>query len=181
MDCTNNREYLDRIWSHAFSDSNGWRNEAGTYGVEGYMIASALDLTCDSEPAKMGVMTHEYLHTFDLIDMYDYSFEGKGVGQFDIMAYPYGFNNDGYIPVSLSVWAKTAIDWLQCEEVTTSGMYTLAPAALGPNCYRITLLSEEESGRAEYLLLENRQQLAFDVDFWESGIVMYHIDDAASE
>jgi len=67
QDCTNGREYLDRIWGHAFSDSNGWRNAAGTYGVEGYMIASGLDLTCDSYPAKMGVMTHEYLHTFYLM------------------------------------------------------------------------------------------------------------------
>jgi hypothetical protein len=62
-DCTNGRQYLERIWSHAFSDSNGWRNEAGTYGVEGYMIASAFDGTCEDKPAVMGIMTHEYLHT----------------------------------------------------------------------------------------------------------------------
>ena len=59
--------------------------------MKGYMIASGMDLTCDSEPAKMGVMTHEYLHTFFLIDLYDYTFDGKGVGNFDIMAYPVRF------------------------------------------------------------------------------------------
>jgi len=180
QDCTNGREYLDRIWSHAFSDSNGWRSADGAYGVEGYMIASALDTTCDANPAKMGVMTHEFLHTFYLIDLYDYSFEGKGVGQFDLMAYPYGFNNDGYIPVSLSAWGKTAIDWLTCEIVTSSGTYTLEPSVLAPSCYRVNLRTSEE-GLDEYLLFENRQQMGFDVNFWGSGVVIYHIDDAADE
>lgn len=150
------------------------------------MIASALDLTCDANPANMGVMTHEYLHTFYLIDLYDYTFEGKGLGTFDIMAYPYGFNNDGYLPVSLSVWAKTAIDWLECQEVPTSGTYTLEPAALSPACFRITLQDpgqddDDSSGQAEYLLLENRQQLSFDVHFWKSGVCIYHVDEAADE
>ena len=85
--------------------------------------------------------------------------------------------------MSLSVWAKTAIDWLNCTEVTSSGTYTLEPAALSPSCYRITLLSaeESESDKAEYLLLENRQKAAFDVKFWISGVVIYHIDEAADE
>ncbi|CAB9515747.1 Immune inhibitor A peptidase M6 [Seminavis robusta] len=180
QDCTNGREYLNRIWSHAFSDSNGWRNQAGTYGVEGYMIASGLDRTCDANVAKMGVMTHEYLHTFYLIDLYDYTFQGKGVGNFDIMAYPYGFGNDGYLPVSLSVWAKLAIDWLSgCQEVTSSTSVTLGPAALASNCIKIPL--QDFGGMEEYFLVENRQQLAFDVEFWQSGVMIYHIDDAANE
>lgn len=181
-DCTNGREYLERIWSHAFSDSNGWKNSAKTIEVEGYMIASALDLTCDAIPSKMGVMTHEYLHTYYLIDLYDYTFEGKGVGRFDIMAYPYGFQNDGYIPGSLSVWAKQSIGWIDCPEQSGSGTVTLEPiTSSAKGCLRIPLQGDITFGGAEYILLENRQQLGFDVDFWKSGVVIYHIDDLARE
>jgi hypothetical protein len=149
------------------------------------MIASALELTCDAIPATMGIMTHEYLHTFELIDLYDYTFEGKGVGTFDIMAYPYGNSNDGYLPNSLSVWAKTAIDWLTCQDVTTSGTYTLKAAALAADCIKIQLQpgesTEDGKSKEEYLLIENRQQLGFDVELWKSGVVIYHIDNAADE
>ena len=144
------------------------------------MIASALDLTCDSNPAKMGIMTHEYMHTFELIDLYDYTFEGKGIGTFDIMAYPYGFNNDGYLPNSMSVWAKSAIDWLSCQLVSTSGTYNLQPAAMYPACIKISLQTSAD-GKEEFLLIENRQQISFDVELWKAGVMIYHIDDAADE
>jgi hypothetical protein len=81
-----------------------------------------------------------------LIDLYDFTFQGKGIGNFGIMAYPYGFANDGYMPVHLSAWAKTAIDWLVCEEITKSGTYKLGPAAIQPDCFRITLNSADETG-----------------------------------
>lgn len=126
--------------------------------VEGYMISSGLDLTCGADVSKMGVMTHEYLHTFYLIDLYDYTFEGKGIGNFDIMAYPYGFGNDGYIPVSLSAWAKSAIDWLDCPQKSNSGTVNMeAIVTSEKGCLKIPL--QGESPFEEYLLLENRQQM----------------------
>ena len=66
QDCTNQRGYLNRIWSHAFGDSNGWRNKAGTYGVEGYMIASGLRGVCDSVPPYMGIMVSTTTYTYSL-------------------------------------------------------------------------------------------------------------------
>jgi len=56
-DCTNNRASPDRIWSHAFADAGFWVSPSGQYSLRGYMVSSALDLLCDSNPAKMGVMT----------------------------------------------------------------------------------------------------------------------------
>jgi len=102
---------------------------------------------------------------------------------FDIMAYPYGFDNDGYLPVHMSVWAKTAIDWLECQVVDKSGTFALEPAALSPSCLKIVLVAADESmtGLEEYLLVENRQQIMFDVDFWGSGVVIYHVDEDADE
>ena len=144
------------------------------------MIAAGLDLTCDYNPAKMGVMTHEYLHTFFLIDLYDTRFAGLGLGNYDIMSYPYGVNNDGYIPAHLSAWAKQTIEWLECETNTKAGEYTLQPAAVSPSCYKV-LLSNFDPTQQEYILLENRQQTNFDVNFWKAGLVMYHIDDHADD
>ena len=94
---------------------------------------------------------------------------------------PYGMTNDGYIPVHLSSWGKMAIDWLNCTELTESGIFTLGPAASTTDCFMIMLVSEEDTGFDEYLLVENRQQTNFDINFWEGGIVIYHIDDAANE
>jgi len=179
-DCNNGRGQMDRIWSHAFADSSGWYSLNGNYRVRGYNIASSLDLKCGDEPGKMGVMTHEYMHTFYLIDLYDIQFIGKGLGNFDIMAYPYGLNNDGYIPVNLGPWAKETVEWQTCQEITRSGEYTIEPAAFVDNCYKI-ILNDLNTKFQEYILLENRQQLSFDINFWEPGLVMYHIDDAAQD
>lgn len=150
------------------------------------MTSAGLDLVCDNNIAKMGVMTHEYLHTFGLIDLYDYSFEGKGLGNFDIMAYPYGHGNDGYIPVHLSVWAKWSIDWIDCPNITTTGEYVVGPSATSSDCYRINHAdwyedTGGEPGLDEYILIENRQKMTFDIGFWTPGLVFYHVDDLAFE
>jgi hypothetical protein len=144
------------------------------------MITTGLDLHCDSNPAKMGVMTHEYLHTFFLIDLYDTNFKGKGLGNFDIMAYPYGMENDGYLPVPLSSWAREVIEWQTCTPITSPGEYTIAPLGTSGTCYRITLM-EFNPALPEYILLENRQQVNFDINFWEPGLVMYHVDEVADD
>lgn len=178
-DCSNDRSFEDRIWSHAFSAAGTWTSSNGQYTTKGYMIASSLDLVCDFNPALMGVMTHEYLHTFFLIDLYDTNFNGKGVGNYDIMAYPYGMDNTGYTPVHLSAWAKKEIEWQTCTEITADGEFTLTPAATSESCYYITLL--DFTPWAEYILLENRQQSNFDINFFTPGLVMYHIDDAADD
>ena len=178
-DCTNDRGSNDRIWSHAFSDAGKWTSSNGAYTLRGYMIASSLDLLCDANPAKMGVMTHEYLHTMYLIDLYDTNFNGKGLGNYDIMAYPYGADNTGNTPVHLSVWAKEEIEWQQCTEITTAGEYTLPPAATTDACFKIMLI--DYTAWEEYFLLENRQQANFDINFFEPGLMMYHIDDAAED
>jgi hypothetical protein len=55
-DCNNGRKDIERIWSHAFSDSgDSWSSSNGQYTLRGYNIAAGLDLKCGSDPAKMGV------------------------------------------------------------------------------------------------------------------------------
>ena len=68
VDCNNNRDYSQRIWSQAQANSgNSWTSRDGKYAVAGYAVASAYKDICGSEPASIGTMTHEFMHTLGLI------------------------------------------------------------------------------------------------------------------
>jgi M6 family metalloprotease-like protein len=102
------RDFNNRIWAHAFSSSSkdAWISKDGSIRVSGYTIASALDSDCGAVPAKIGLTVHEYMHTLGLDDLYDGvdALAASGVGAFDIMAYPYGQNDDADNPGHLSVY-----------------------------------------------------------------------------
>jgi M6 family metalloprotease-like protein len=85
LDCTNQRGYVDRIWSHAFASSESWKK--GGYALHGYVVASALKGTCGANGAQLGIAVHEYMHTLGLDDLYDTGAGslGKGIGSWDIM------------------------------------------------------------------------------------------------
>jgi len=80
-------------------------------------------------------------------------------------------------PGHLSPWHKVLVEWMETKPLTSSGIYTLKAAELSEEAYRIDLTSEGPF--AEYLLIENRQPLEFDIDIWAAGLVIYHVDDAA--
>ena len=68
VDCNTKRDYSQRIWSHAFASSqNSWMSRDGSYSVGGYVVASAYRDVCGSEPATIGTMTHEFMHTMGLV------------------------------------------------------------------------------------------------------------------
>lgn len=85
-----------RIWSQGTgSSSDGWLSK-DYFQVNGIAFAPALEQPkCDGETeleadaAGMGIIVHEYLHTFGLIDMYDQDVDEKriplgGVARFDM-------------------------------------------------------------------------------------------------
>jgi hypothetical protein len=68
VDCNNDRDFSNRIWSHAYAHSiNSWVSMDGRYQVGGYMVSSAYRDTCGFEPARIGTMTHEFMHTLGLV------------------------------------------------------------------------------------------------------------------
>jgi M6 family metalloprotease-like protein len=175
------RQFTDRIWAHAFSSSrNAWKSKDGSMRVSGYTVASAFHGDCGSEPGKIGLTVHEYMHTLGLEDLYDGvdALAASGVGAFDIMAYPYGQTDDADIPGHLSVWSKVLAEWAEPIVITQPGDFTLKAAEISDEAYRINLSGEDEE-HAEYLLIENRQPLEFDINIWSEGLVIYHVDDAA--
>ena len=184
--------YTISSYSHAYfkpTESN-WVSANGNYQTSAYTIASAFTGVCEFVPAAMGVMTHEYMHAYrDLIDLYDTAVDpdsgkinylGKGIGTFDIMANPYGVNQDDEnFPTHLSPWSKQQLKWVDPIVLNTESplqdTYTVRPSELYPDIYRINL---ENFMGLEYLLIENRQRKEFDIHLFGSGLLIYHVDDS---
>ena len=139
------------------------------------------------------MMTHEYLHTATggfrttLEDLFDVQQQtdskvGNGIGALDIMSSPYGANgkDDDDFPTHLSPYSKIALGWVEPTLLNTAteetNTYTLRPSELYGDVLRINL---EPSGR-EYLLLEYRQPILFDIHLPVQGLCMYHIDATVS-
>lgn len=117
----------------------------------GYGIASALRNVCDSTPAEMDVITHEWLHTLGTIDLYDtgsfvWTIPG-GIGSFDIMANADGPRYDG-TPGSLSPYSKMQAGWLEPIEIMYDGVYTARTSNRHPDVYII----KKGYGEGEYLV-----------------------------
>jgi hypothetical protein len=94
--CLKHEPPEQRIWSvGAGVSTEGWLSK-DYYSVNGIAFASAVkppkcegDKELPARPANMGVITHEYLHTFGLIDLYDQDGDEKpiplgGTGRFDM-------------------------------------------------------------------------------------------------
>lgn len=179
-DCDTGRTYQQRIWSHAYSTSkNTWTSPDGKYQLDGYVVASAFEGTCDARKPKIGVMTHELMHTFGLPDLYDKerASVGKGIGAFDIMAMPYGPKEDATWPGHLSTWSRIKAGWVDPIEVKEDGLYSIQASELSNQAYIIKTHFPD----MEYLLIENRQPLWFDSRLWTGGLVIYHVDDRANQ
>lgn len=90
-----------------------------------------------------------------------------------MMGNSWGWSSDQLYPPIMSPWAKMEMGWLQPEEITKSGRYTLSPSAINPKVYKISQGFPE----GEYILIENRQPLLFDRKQPHGGLVMWHVDE----
>ena len=185
-DCNTGATTDNRIQSFAGSVLGSpvqWISARTGYRLGTYVVASGLQGTCGSTIAKIGVMTHEFLHTFGLPDLYDK--EGKynnnpalgGLAGFEIMANPGGQTNKLGFPAHTSPWCKMQLGWLSPTEITADGTYTMRASELYPDVFKISAGYNSSAG--EYLLIENRQPLLFDIDLWTGGPLIYHVDESA--
>ncbi|CAB9526476.1 Pre-pro-metalloprotease PrtV [Seminavis robusta] len=174
-------DFNNRIWAHAFSGTSqrSWQSKDGKIKVAGYTVASAFDEDCGTVPAKIGLTVHEYMHTLGLEDLYDGvdPLAASGIGAFDIMAFPYGQDGNADYPGHLSAYSKIIAGWLSPINIGSNGIYHLKAAEISDEAYKISLA--DKGVASEYLLIENRQPLEFDINIWQAGLVIYHIDNAA--
>jgi len=178
FDCYSRRDHQNRIWSHAVSSfDNKWTSFDGKYSLGGYMVASALRNTCGDQLARIGVMTHEFIHTWGVPDLYDTGGDwiGKGLGIYDIMSNPYGIDGKQTHPSSMGPWTKMQSGWLEPIEIKQNGEYIIEASAINPSVFLI----KDGFPDGEYILIENRQPINWDRHLWNGGLLIWHIDEKA--
>jgi M6 family metalloprotease-like protein len=160
-------------------------DDATSIRLSGYAMASAWDGLCTTRPAKMGVMTHEWLHILGARDVYgDVRGEepqrrdgGKitlgGLASYDVLSRPLGPTNTG-IPASMSAYSKHAVGWLNYTEITSNDLYWLESSNRVPQA---AVLRAGFTAPFEYLLLEFRFAVDYDANLFGGGLLIYHVDD----
>lgn len=166
----------DRIWSHHWTlpRSKQWRSSTGLH-VDKYVVCPGLWDTQGSEIGRMGVIVHELGHYLGLPDLYGSGIaDDNGIGSYGVMGNSWGFDNSQFYPPHLCPWSKMTLGWSRPILISQGGDFDIQLSATTDHVYRIDL------GRAEYLLIENRQPYLFDKKLPAGGLAIWHIDEAAS-
>jgi M6 family metalloprotease-like protein len=166
----------DRIWSHHWTlpRSKQWRSSSGLQ-VDKYVVCPGLWDTKGSEIGRMGVIVHELGHYLGLPDLYGSGItDDNGIGSYGVMGNSWGFDNSQSYPPHMCPWSKMTLGWSRPILISQGGDFDIQLSAMIDHVYRIDL------GRAEYLLIENRQPQLFDAKLPAGGLAIWHIDEAAS-
>jgi M6 family metalloprotease-like protein len=172
-----------RIWSHAVgaqTRSKRWQSRNFFIDLGSYSVTSVYRGIMNENIARLGIMTHELLHTLGVPDLYDKGRAdlGGGTGQFSIMSSPWGQGGNPTYPGHLDPWSKMRLGWLTPIPITYDGEYSAKASETDADVYII----REGFPEGEYLLIENRQALHYDALIWaqeggaKGGVVIWHID-----
>jgi len=163
----------NRIWSHKWNIPE-WESSEGVR-VSTYHISPLMWSTCGNNIGRIGVIAHETGHFFGLPDLYDYG-AGSGIGSFGLMANSWGFDGSQNYPPIMSPWSKNDLGWLNCEDLSEPGQYTIQLATQFNECFKVT----EGFPPGEYLYIENRFKDSFDAKLAQDGLAIWHIDESGS-
>ena len=145
--------------------------------VDQYSTSPALFGLSGSQIGRIGVISHEIGHNLGLVDLYGTT-EGNGIGSYDMMSNHWGFSpyslSQRYPPI-MSPWTKMQAGWLNPIVLSRSATVTIQPSEFSQQIYRINMNNEQ----TEYLLIENRQAIGFDLFLPQSGLAIWHIDENA--
>ncbi|MBI5847531.1 MAG: M6 family metalloprotease domain-containing protein [Nitrospirae bacterium] len=179
------------IWSHSWSLSGAY------YWVNSHHGAYTTNDACPGHPGQyikvddyvvqpevlwgsqqtMGVFAHEYGHALGLPDLYDTDYTSNGVGDWSLMAGGSWNGNSGDRPAHMDAWSKYFLGWVTPVQVSgTMVNESVSQAAGSPDVYQLLLGSPSTAG--EYFLVENRQQVGFDVGLPGAGLLIWHIDES---
>lgn len=144
----------------------------GNYNfIDSYSVTGAV-------AACQGVITHEFLHSVGLPDLYRRSgnTDGTPVGIWDIMAVDSFFMQ---YPLS---YQRYKLGWIPMQQITQSGTYTIDPVS-DPDSdtilYEIkTPMSASESFILEYRkkVTTNYSNLGFETKIPSSGLLIYRVN-----
>eukprot|EP00727_Mastigamoeba_balamuthi_P014252 m51a1_g945 hypothetical protein (900) ;mRNA; f:266938-270014 len=174
------------VWG--FMQPGAWfkvQAQGVTYGE--HVVVGENDGDC-TVPFKIGVLAHELAHTLTVPDLYDTA-GGLGIlGPWCLMDAGM-WNNKGHNPGMMSAFVRTYLGWATPAMVSplSTAAITIQPASVdpdnilqfGPNPNGMDWEWYLHSGVGEYFLVENRQQLGVDKFANGSGVLVWHINEAA--
>lgn len=163
----------NHIWSHKWMMKSPIKVASNLY--------ASTYLTVPND-CKVGVCAHELGHlAFQWEDFYDpnYGEDGKewdGSGSWDLMAGG-SYNGNGNRPCHPAGLHKTQHNWINVNDVKSSGQFTLKPytATSGD----VLKVHSPKYRPGQYLLLENRARTGFDSDLPGEGLLVWKIDESA--
>lgn len=161
------------IWPH--------RSILGTpYGVDGvyvnnYGVSSEKEgSSYYPQPMVIGTICHEFSHVLGQADYYDTDYSEQGSfadhGEWDLMCSG-NYNNGGKCPPLWTALEKSIRGYVQLEEISESGSYTLFPLHQNAKAYKMSFTS------SEYFLIENRQQQGWDGSLPGHGLLIFHVNE----
>ena len=144
---------------------------AGLY-ADGTQIKSGIVVPEDQSGGydTLGVLCHEFGHELGLPDLYD-TIDGSVIAGYWGLMGTGVWGNGGNDPVKLSAWSRQYLGWTN----TITNPDSANIDASSNKVYKIT--SSALNSNNEYFLVENRQKTGQDVAIYESGIIIWHIDD----
>jgi immune inhibitor A len=162
----------DGIWPHL-----SWNRSDSEDGVQ-FLDFTILDGTQDNGITTIGAFCHEYGHSLDLPDLYDYGNTSKGIGAFGTMGtgnQNSAFGKAGDSPAHLCAWCKKRLGWIDPKAITSSFNCELLPVETTPECCSLRGNLPDK----EYFLIENRQKIGFDraLPGDNGGILIWHINE----
>jgi len=160
--------FEDRIWSHS-ADLTSSSLYSGAYAI----ISDKYDRR-NNQINRVGVAVHELAQTFGAPTLYG-SYPGYGLGYYDVMSNPWGFDGTLTFCGSMSPYTKNLFGWVQLVEIKASGDYNLEHSYTSDKIYII----RHNFPDGEYLLIENRSEQGYDMGLSQPGLAIYHIDEKA--
>ena len=162
-----------------YTTNDPWPGHSGQYiKVNDYTTdPERSNYSNHSNMVSIGVFCHEWGHALGLPDLYDTDGGGQGLGNWSIMATgSWGGNGSSpYYPVHMDPWSKMELGWLNPTAVRLRDLYSLPQVETNAKAY--WLIGRNRMFK-EYFLVENRRKTRFDTLMYNSGLLVYHIDDS---
>lgn len=151
---------------------------SGDYAIQPELAGSN---NGSGNPKQIGVTAHEFGHIFGLPDLYDTDNSSAGIGNWCLMAGG-SYGADGSheaVPAHMSAWCKEKLGWVTPTVLTDYSPQIIIPyIEKYPEIYKV--YPKGIPGN-EYFLIENRQKFGFDTYLLNSGVLIWHIDNAGTQ
>ena len=162
------------IWSHKWEIYPRMTSDGvyvSSYTMQPEYINQAGDMT-------IGVYAHELGHVLGLPDLYDTDYSSNGIGAWGLMGYGswLGPQGNGGVPAHPCAWSRIQMGFAN-STVVSQNVNSQAIEDVKSSGEVFRLWSSGNIG-PEYFLVENRQQTGYDTYLPESGLLIWHIDDA---